>query len=36
MSKSNMSDGQADGFVAVGVICVALVWVTMWLNGLPA
>ncbi len=36
MSKSNMSDGQADAFAAVGLICVVLVWVTLWLNGMPA
>jgi hypothetical protein len=36
MSKSNMKDGHADAFAAAALICVALVWVSLWLNGMPA
>ena len=36
MSKSNMKDGQADALAAAALICVVLVWVSMWLNGMPA
>jgi len=36
MSKSNLNDGQADGLAAVLLLSVGLVWVVLWLNGMPS
>ena len=36
MAKSNMSDGAADGLAAVIVISVAVIWVYVYLSGMPA
>ena len=36
MSSSNMNDGTADALAAVTVVTVAIVWLYLWLSGMPA
>ena len=36
MSKSNMSDDQADSIAVVVLISVVIAWLCLWLSGMPA
>lgn len=36
MAKSNMTDSAADGLAAVILLSVVLVWVYLWLGGMPS